>query len=273
MKKIIFYTISVILFLGCANKVKTDTIDNKSVELLTKYGIDENFLIKKDSFYFYILQTPNGFKIVKFDKNYNLIWQKPFKHPINIVKTKIKDNIYVLGYDEVKNRVVFLTFDFNGNLKNKKHYGKKYNVARDFIIINNTPFIAITHYNNNKSDIIVYGKKTIKVTSNQKKDVSFIKKFNSNLLIVGTVFNKNEDVLIVYKSLDDKLIWKKVIDFRMDERVLNVNIKDDIIAIGVISTDSMGEEKKYLIKIDKNGKIIEIKKDMELKKLPHHFRT
>ena len=111
MKKIIFYTISVILFLGCANKVKTDTIDNKSVELLTKYGIDENSLIKKDNFYFYILQTPNGFKILKFDKNYNLIWQKSFKASINVIKTKIKNSIYVLGYDEVKNKVVFLIFD------------------------------------------------------------------------------------------------------------------------------------------------------------------
>ena len=272
MKKIIFI-ITAILFLGCANKVTTKTINNKSVELLTNYGIDESLLTKKDNFYYYISQTTDGFKILKFDKNYNLVWQKPFKHPINIVKTKIKDNIYVLGYDEVKNRVVFLILDLNGNLKSKKYYGKKYDVARDFIIINNTPFIAITYYNNNKSDIIIYGKKPIKVTSNQKKDVSFIKNFNNNLLIVGTVFNKNEDVLVVYKTLDNKLIWDKVIDFGIDERILDVNIKDNIIVLEVISTDSMGEEKKYLIKIDKKGKIINIKKEMELKRLPHHFRT
>ena len=273
MKKIIFYTLIAFLFLGCTTKVTTKTINNKSLELLTKYGIDENSLTKKGNFYFYILQTSDGFKILKFNKNYNLVWQKLFKHPINIVKTKIKDNIYVLGYDEVTNRVVFLTFDLNGNLKSKKYYGKKYDLARDFIIINETPFIAITHYNNNKSDIIIYGKKPIKITSNQKKDVSFIKKFNSNLLIVGTVFNKNEDVLVVYKTLDNKLIWEKAIDFGMDERVLDVDIKDNIIHLKVTSTDSMGEEKKYLIKIDKNGKIIEIKKDMEFKRLPHHFRT
>lgn len=273
MKKIIFI-ITAILFLGCANKVTTKTISNKSVNLLTKYGINKSFLTKKDNFYFYILQTTDGFKILKFDKNYNLVWQKPFKYPINIVKTKIKDNIYVLGYDEVKNRVVFLTLDLNGNLKSKKYYGKNYDLARDFIIINNTPFIAITHYNNNKSDIIVYdGKNSIKVTSNQRKDISFIKKFNNNLLIVGTVFNKNEDILIVYKTLDDKLIWKKVINFGMDERVLNVDIKDNIINLEIISTDSMGEEKEYLIKIDKNGKIIKIKKEMELKRLPHNLRT
>ena len=271
MKKIIFIMV-VILFLGCTNKVTTKTINNKSVDLLTKYGIDESLLTKKDNFYFYILQTMNGFKILKFDKNYNLMWQKPFKYPINVIKTKIKNNICILGYDEIKNRVVFLTLNLNGNLKSKKYYGKKYDLARDFIIINNTPFIAITHYNNNKSDIIIYGKKLIKVTSNQKKDISFIKQFNNNLLIVGTVFNKNEDILIVYKTLNDKLIWKKVIDFGMDERVLDVNIKDNIINLKIVSTDSMGEEKRYLIKI-KNKKVIEIKKGMEFKRLPYHFRT
>ena len=272
MKKIIFY-ILIFLFLGCTNKTVKNAINNKSIELLTKHGINKNLLIKKDNFYYSILQTVDGFKIVKLDKKYNLIWQKFFKASIDIIKTKIKNNIYVLGYDKNESKIVFLIFNLNGKLKNKKYYGKKYDLARDFTIINSIPFIALTRYNNNKSDIIIFGKKLIKITSNQKKDVSFIKNFNKKLLIIGTVFNKNEDILIVYKTLNDKLIWEKVIDFGMDERVLDVNIKNNIINLKIVSTDSMGEEKEYLIMIDKNGKIINTKKGIEFKRLPNSFRT
>ncbi len=279
MKKL-FYTslIGSYLLTGCAyTEQQTEIQNHKKINLSVKYGINESALMQAGENFIFVIPDFNTTSIYKLDNNYNLIWKKSIPIALEIVKSQVKNNkLYILGYDKNKDKVAFLTYDINGKLEKITYYAKKYSLAKDFIVTNKNIYIAVTQYNDdNNSDIIIYDSngKTITFFSPNMDDVNFIKPYKKGLLIVGTTLKENEDVLIVYKTFENKTIWAKTLDLGMDEKPLKVYLKNNKIILEVTSTDSMGAQTDVTFTIDENGKINSIKKGVEFKQLPLRYRT
>ena len=278
MKKLLFIPlIGFALFTGCTSSNEpVKTLSYKSIDLLDKYGVSESALMKTDDGCIFVIPDPNGAAIYKLDKKYNLVWKKITPVLLDPIKSEIKNNkLYILGYDQKKNRVVLLTYDLSGKLLSKKYFGKEYNLARDFAIINNTTYVAVTQYTpDNNSDIVIYGGKTeITVSTPYMDDVKYIKPYQKGLLVIGTTQSDSENVIIAYKSLDNKTVWAKTIDLGMDEKPLEVSIDNNEIKLKVLSTDNMGAEKEVTFVIDQNGNVKSVKKGVEFKQLPMKYRT
>ena len=277
MKKLYLPLIGLLLLTGCANNQPVKTISMKSVNLLDKYGVSESALIPTKNGYIFVIPAANGSDIYILDKNYNLISKKTTPILLDPVKYEVIDNkLYILGYDQKKNKVALLIYDTKGNLEKIKYFGKKFDLARDFTIIDGKVYIAVTVYTkNNGSDIVIYNEngKNITLSTPDMDDVKFIKPYKKGLLIIGVTQGKSEDVLIAYKTLNNKTVWAKKIDLGMDEKPLKVEIKNGEIKLDLVSTDNMGAEKDVTVKIDENGNLKKIKKGLEIEPLPLKYRT
>jgi hypothetical protein len=278
MKKIYLPLLGLLLLTGCANNSQpVKTISMKSVGLLDKYGISESALVPIKNGYIFVIPAANGSNIYILDKNYNLVSKKTTPILLEPVKYEVLNNtLYILGYDQKKNKVALLSYDTKGNLKKIKYFGKKYDLARDFTIINDKTYIAVTAYTKNRgSDIIIYNEngKNITLSTPNMDDVKFIKPFKNGLLIIGTTQNTNDDVLIAYKTLDNKTVWAKTIDLGMDEKPVKIQIDNNKIKLTILSTDNMGAEKEVTFIIDDNGNVKSIKKGIEFNQLPLKYRT
>ncbi|GAB6074541.1 hypothetical protein [Nautilia lithotrophica] len=278
MKKILFIPlIGIVLFTGCATNSKPEkTLSFKSINLLDKYGVSESALMKAGNGFIFVIPDPNGAAIYKLDKDYNLKWKKITPILLDPVKSEVIGNkLYILGYDQKKNKVSLLEYDLNGKLLKLSYFGKKYDLARDFLITNKNVYVAVTQYTpNNNSDIIIYGKnKNITLATPFMDDVKFIKPYKNGILIIGTTQSDSENVIIAYKTLDNKTIWAKTIDLGMDERPIKVNIKNNEIIIDILSTDNMGAEKEVTFIIDEKGNVKSVKKGIEFEQLPMKYRT
>ncbi|WP_456479486.1 hypothetical protein [Nautilia sp.] len=269
----------IVFFAGCSHTPQKEMkpMSFKSIDLLDKYGINENALMKAKDGYIFVIPDPNGAAIYKLDKNYNLLWKKVTPILLDPVKTEVKNGIiYILGYDQKKDKVALVEYDLNGNLKRIKYYGKKYDLAKDFLIIKGNTYIAVTRFSpENNSDIVIYSdnNKNLDFSTPYMDNVKYIKPYKNGILIVGTVQKDSEDVLIVYKTFGNKTLWAKVIDLGMDEIPLKVTIKDNEIILKVKSTDHMGAEKEVTFTIDEKGNVKNVKKGIEFKQLPIKYRT
>jgi len=278
MKKLIYVSlIGLTLFTGCATNSKPEKkLSFKSIDLLDKYGINESALMKTDDGYIFIIPDANGAAVNKLDKNYNLVWKKITPVLLDPIKSQIIGNkLYILGYDQKKNRVSLLIYDLTGKLIKTNYYGEKYDLARDFAIKENNIYVAVTKYTpNNNSDIVVYSKKgKLTVSTPFMDDAYKILPYKKGLLIIGTTQATNEDVIIAYKTFDNKTVWAKTIDMGMDEKPVKANIKNKDIVIEILSTDNMGAEKDVTFIIDEKGNIKNVKKGIEFKQLPMKYRT
>jgi hypothetical protein len=271
----------IMFFTGCATTAQQQNVKPlsfKSISLLDKYGINESSLMKAGkNAYIFTIPAADGTAIYKLDKNYRLIWKKTTPVLLEAVKSKVKNGkLYILGYDQNKNRVAFLEYGLNGKLDKITYYGRKYDLARDFIIINGKTYVAVTQYSPNRSsDIVIYAQngKNITLSTPRMEDVTFIKPFKKGILIIGTIQNQSQDVIIAYKTLDNKTVWAESIDLGMDEKPVKVIVKDNKIILKIISTDHMGAEKEVTFTIDGSGKIKSVKKGVEFKQLPVRYRT
>jgi hypothetical protein len=282
MNKLLWIPLAgIVFFTGCATTAQQQNvkpISFKSISLLDKYGVNENALMKAGkNAYIFIIPDPNGTAIYKIDKNYNLIWKKVTPILLDAVKSEVKDGkLYILGNDQNKNRVAFLEYDLNGKLDKITYYGKKYDLARDFIMINGKTYVAVTQYSpNSSSDIVIYSQnnKDITLSTPNMDDVTFIKPYKKGILIIGTTQNTSQDVIIAYKTLDNKTVWAESIDLGMDEKPESIEIKNNEIILKILSTDHMGAEKEVTFIIDENGKVKSVKKGIEFKQLPVKYRT
>ena len=278
MKKILFLAGALFLFTGCVNNQQNiKPISMKSVNLLDKYGVSEKALMPVNDGYIFVIPAAGGADIYKLDKNYNLIWKKSTPILIDLVKSEIKNNtLYILGYDQKKNKVALLEYDLKGNVKKINYYGKKFDLARDFLILNKKTYVAVTQYTpNNNSDIVIYSSDNKKITLSTPymDDVTFIKPFKNGILIIGTVQGKSENVIIAYKTLNNKTVWSKEIDMGMDEKPLKITVKKGEILLDVLSTDNMGAEKEVTFIIDEKGNVKSVKKGVEFEQLPMKYRT
>jgi len=279
MKKHLLPLIAVILFGGCATAPQKEIkpISMKSVSLLEKYGISENALVKAGNAYYFVIPAPNGSDIYKLDSQYRLVWKKTTPILLDPVKYEIRNSdLYILGYDQSKNRPVLLIYSLEGKLKKMEYFGEEFDLARDFCVIGGEVYTAVTKYTkNNNSDIVIYNTKKQKIvlSTPYMDDVKFIKPYKNGLLIVGTVQKESEDVIIAYKTLDNKTVWAKEIDLGMDEKPLSVKIENSNIILKLVSTDNMGAEKEAIFTINGKGEIQSVKKGIEFKQLPIKYRT
>ena len=277
MKKILPYALALFIFSGCVNNTQNiKPLSSKSIDLLDKYGISENALMKIKGGYVFVIPDPNGSAVYKLDQNYRYVWKKVTPVLLDPVKSEVKnDKLYILGYDQKKNKVALLKYDSDGKLLGIKYYGKQYDLAKDFQIINGKTYIAVTQYTkNNNSDIVIYSdNKTLNVSTPNMDEVNFILPYQKGLLIIGTTQTPSEDILIVYKTFDNKTVWAKTIDMGMDERPLEAKTEKGVLVLKVLSTDHMGAETEATFKIDTKGNVIGVEKGIEFKPLPIKLRT
>ena len=266
-----------LIFLGCANtqishEIKTINQDKKIIE---RYQVSQDSLTKAGNFYAFFKPCAKGVQITLIDKNLNPL--KTVNSPVFMNGSKLKylnSNFYLLGYDENKNEPVLIIFDQNLKVKKIDYFPYKYAMAEDFIIVNKKPVVLINTFSpKTEADILIYNnKKNIKIASPKAETGKFIKKYQNGYVVVGSIQNNNEDLLIA-NIQNGKIKWIKTFNLGMDETPKKVSIKDDKIIINTIAEDYMGASTYYKLIIDKNGKIISRKKSLEFKALPTKFRT
>ena len=276
MKKILLPIGILLLLSGCANKnlsidkeLKEMQIENKIIQ---KYQISKESLVKSGNNYYFYEPVNDGITIYELDKNYNIKKIKKIKKLIDVTKIKADDkSIYILGYDQEKNSPMIITLTQNLNIKNTKYFGYKYDIPKD-MIIDKTPVVILIHYQNGANLEICENNKCKFYKENYNTLPKFIKKFNGGYLIVGSIQHPKEDLLILFIK-NNKIVWSKVYDFGLDDTPYKIKIKGDKAVIKLISQDYMGAEKYITIEIDKNGNILNKKKELEFKQLPTRFRT
>ncbi len=273
MKKLMLIP-AIALISGCMQTTpqKTHSFDNE-FKILNKYNISKNRLHKINDNYLFFITNQNGTVIYKLDKNLKVIMSKKVPIMINPTRLKITNNkIYLLGYSINDKKPILLTFDKDGNLLNKKIYGKKFNTPRDFII-DKTPIVAINSYGKTTStDIDIYkNNKKYSFASPLGEEVNFIRKFNNGYLILGNISQDNQNALIIYTDKNFKTKWSLDINYGVDEDVKNVKIETNKIIVTIHSQNYKGMESDYTIIIDKDGKIISKSQDYKIKDLPLKF--
>jgi len=274
MRKIIL-SVGMLFFLGCANK-QVSTPPAPKISLL-KYGISEQSLTEYNNMYVTVINKEDGINILKFDKNYKLISKKILNSPIDITNYKVKNgNIYILAYDNVKEKSAVLVYSLKENKLTKEIIlGKKFSQPADFFLKNKNIFTAINVYNKKTaSDIYIYKNSLLytKIASPKKENAKFLIPFNGGMLIIGSISYTNDDILIIFVK-NKKTVWARRIDLGMDDSPQTVAIKNDKIILNAISSDYMGAKTYYTFTIDKNGNVIKSKKNLEFKELPVRFRT
>jgi len=257
-----------LLLLGCAGKVDVNKELKESEEykkLIDNYNISKDSLVKLKNHYYFTYPDIGGIKINRLDSNYNL-------DKVLLIKGNMSENIlvadknlYLLTYDEDKNRPLLITLDENLNVLNKKYVGKKFDLPRDF---NNNALLLLT-YNPSIGARVIIDQKEIMLSHKDAKILpKFIRKFNDGYLVVGSIAHPQEDLYLAFIK-NGKVVWERVYDFGLEDNAKKI----DNNTILVISQDYMGAEREFEIKIDKNGEIKEIKKGIEFKKLPLKYRT
>ena len=265
------------IFLGCANTQISQNLKNinQSNKIIEKYQVNKDSLTKVGDFYAFFKPSAKGIQITLIDKNLNII--KQVNSPILMNGRKLKyidGKLYLLGYDENNNEPVMIIFSKNLKVEKIEHFPYKYAIAEDFTIINKKPFILINTFSpKTQADILVYNKqKIIKIATPKAETGKFIKKYLNGYIITGSVQNDDEDLLVA-NIQNNKIQWIKTINLGMGESPQKLTIKNKNIIIDVISQDFMGAATYYKLTLDKNGKIISKKKNLEFKALPTNFRT
>ncbi|WP_456489025.1 hypothetical protein [Caminibacter pacificus] len=267
------------LFLGCAisNNVNIQkNLQEVKIEkkLIDKYQISKEALIPTDDGYLFTLPTNDGIAIYKLNKNYDLVQKKVFPLLLDVKKMKyINGKIYIVGYDQNKNRPALLVVDKDLKSYTLKHFANKYDLPDDFIVKNKKIAVLLNTFKNHNPDIELYinGKTIIYPNPNSEHGKFLIEK-DGGYYIIGSTQHPGEDLLIMFVK-NGKIVWSKTYDFGMSDSPKNVIIKDGKIKIDVISQDYMGAQREFFITIDDKGNIIKIKKGIEFKALPTKFRT
>ncbi|WP_457564564.1 hypothetical protein [Caminibacter sp.] len=275
MKKLLIPVMGLVLA-GCAGsnlsidkEIKQTQIENK---IISKYQISKNSLVKSQGNYYFYEPVGDGITVTELDKNYNV--KKQIKIPKLIDVTRIKagkNSIYILGYDQQKNRPIIIKISDDLNKISYTYTGYEYDVPKD-MVINKKPVVVLIHYQNGAKLEICEGNKCKTYKSKNNTLVKFIKKYNGGYLVTGSVQSPKEDLFIAFIK-NGKIVWSKVYDFGMSDTPLKVTIKNKNAIINLVSQDYMGAEKYITITIDENGNIIKKKNGVEFKQLPTRFRT
>jgi hypothetical protein len=269
-----------ILLTGCVtnnhNVDKKIDQTTKDMKLLNNYHTTKRNLHKLGNNYVFLNLADDGslgFYVI--DENYNLTYSKPLNLNINPIKVKVKNNkVYVLAYDVVAEKPIFVILDSKGNVLNKYFVGKKFNTPTDFIIDNNDIIITLNDYSkNNLEDIVIYKNKTPHLISTPyAEEATAILPFNGGYLLVGNISQNTQNVFVAFLDKNFKIKWNRDIDFGLEESIKNISIKDNEIILDIISQNYTGMESYYKIKIDKNGKILTKNKELEIKNYPIKFQ-
>jgi hypothetical protein len=275
MKKILYIGI-LSFFLGCATNTANIDKEIKDVQtenqILKKYQVSKESLVKANGNYFFYQPVNDGISIYKLDKNYNISQAKKINKLIDVTKIKSDGkNIYILGYDQQKNSPVLVELSSDLKIKKLKYFAYKYDIPKD-MIIDKTPVIILIHYKNGANLEICKDYKCKYYKEKYNTLPKFINKFNGGYLITGSIQHPKEDLLILFVK-NGKIVWSKIYDFGMEDSPYKVTVQNNKATIKLVSQDYMGAEKYITIEIDKNGNIINHKKDLEFKQLPIKFRT
>ena len=266
------------LFIGCSQSTTniTPSIDaQKELKILKKYSITQEELHKIDDKYvFYLLATNGKLYIYTLDKNLKLLSKKNINRVIEPKELKIYNNkIYLLGFEQNENKTILLTFDKNGKQLDEKYYGDKFNTPRDFIINQNNIIVALNGYNDGISTIKIASNDKVTTFSTQNNtSVSFVIPFNDGFIIAGEVRGESGDALVIYTDKNFKTIWKKELDFGLEETIKSAFVKGENIVLDVVSQNYTGMINEWKIELDKNGKIVTKNKDFELKDVELQFK-
>jgi len=264
-----------ILFLGCANKINVDkNIKETNIEnyLIQKYQITKKALTKLNNNYYFYTPDNNGLSIYKLDKNYEITNKKTIPLLID-AKKLISDNknLYLIGYEEKKQRPILIILDKNLNINSQKFIGEKFDIPKDIITKPKINILLLTYKNG--ADIKICNlKKCIAYIKPNNQLPKFIKRYNNGYLVIGSIQDTKEDLFVDFIK-NDKIIWQKRYDFGFSDNPTSIKIKNNQIIIDVVSTDYMGADKYLTIVLDKNGKLIKKIKKIELKPLPTKYRT
>ena len=278
MKKTLIIPAAFFLFFtGCVNTTQNIDKEIKEVHIentiLKKYQISKDALVKCNNSYYFYEPVNDGISIYELDKNYNIKNARKINKLIDVTKMKSDGKyLYLLGYDQIKNSPVLVKLDSNLNIKEMKYFGHEYDIPKDMIITDKKPLVILIHYKNGANLEICENTKCKFYKEKYNTLPKFINKFNGGYLITGSIQHPKEDLLILFVK-NGKIVWSKVYDFGMEDSPYEVEIKGNKAVIKVISQDYMGAEKYITIEIDKNGNIINKKKDLEFKQLPTRFRT
>jgi len=269
-----------LLFTGCvSNNTNIDKNlqkTSKDMKLLSKYHTTKKNLHKLNNDYVFLALADNGsvgFYIINND--YDLKFSKTLNLNINPVKVKVKNNkVYVLAYDVVANKPIFVVLDNRGNVINKYFVGKKFNTPVDFLIDGNDVIITLNSYSkNNGEDIIIY-KNNLSHTISTKyaEEAKIILPYDKGYILVGNISQNTQNVFIAFMDKNFNILWSRDIDFGLEESVKNIKIQNGVIILDIISQNYTGAEEYYSIKIDKNGKILNHNKKFEIKNYPLKFQ-
>jgi len=274
MKKLVY--LFPLIFLGCVNNINIDKkLKETSIEdkIIKEYQISKSALTKVDNDYYFYMPHSNGLIIYKLDSNYRLVKKKIIPKLIEGHKLiSNKNYIFLIGYDQTKNRPIILKLDKNLEIKSQKYIADKFDIPQDAIINNNSTTVLLLTYKNG-ADIKLYENGKVKVfEAKQNQFPKFLIKYNGGYLIVGSIQHPQEDLLVVFVK-NNKILWANIYDFGMEDTPKKVYVKDKNIVIKLVSQDYMGAEKYITIEINKNGNIIKKEKNLEFKRLPTRFRT
>jgi len=274
MKKLVY--LFPLIFLGCVNNINIDKkLKETSIEdkIIKEYQISKSALTKIDNDYYFYMPHSNGLIIYKLDSNYRLVKKKIIPKLIEGHKLiSNKNYIFLIGYDQTKNRPIILKLDKNLEIKSQKYIADKFDIPQDAIINNNSTTVLLLTYKNG-ADIKLYENGKVKVfEAKQNQFPKFLIKYNGGYLIVGSIQHPQEDLLVMFVK-NSKVLWANIYDFGMEDVPKKVFIKGNNVVIKLVSQDYMGAEKYITIEINKNGNIIKKEKNLEFKRLPTRFRT
>jgi hypothetical protein len=268
-----------LLLIGCANTTQTPNSTknqfNLDMTILKKYNIEKNQLQKIGNGYvFYLLNTDGKLKLYRLDKNYNLIGEKPINKLIDPKKLKVFENkIYLLGYEQNKNKPILMVFDKNGNDIKNIYYGVKFDTPVDFVVKNNNILVLLNNYNNGITNIkISTNNKTTLIQSINSENGAVITTFGKNYLVGGSIQNDSENALLICLNKNLTPIWHKDMDFGAQDSINQITINHDKILANVISQNYTGMMERWEIVLDKNGKIISKNKKLSIKDVPLRFK-
>jgi len=265
------------IFLGCANTQISKNIQNmnQSKKIIETYQVSKSSLTKVGDLYAFFKPCAKGVQITLINQKLKPV--KTVVSPILMNGKKLKyinNKLYLLGYDENKNEPVMLIFNKNLKVEKIEYFPYKYAIAEDFTIINKKPFILINTFSpKTQADILIYNsKKIIKIASPKAETGKFIAKYLKGYVVAGSIQTSTENLLIA-NIQNGKIKWIKTINLGMEETPQKLTIEKGNIVINVVSQDYMGAATYYKLIINKNGKIISDKKNIEFKSLPTRFRT
>jgi len=261
MKKLVY--LFPLIFLGCVNNINIDKkLKETSIEdkIIKEYQISKSALTKIDNDYYFYMPHSNGLIIYKLDSNYRLVKKKIIPKLIEGHKLiSNKNYIFLIGYDQTKNRPIILKLDKNLEIKSQKYIADKFDIPQDAIINNNSTTVLLLTYKNG-ADIKLYENGKVKVfEAKQNQFPKFLIKYNGGYLIVGSIQHPQEDLLVMFVK-NSKVLWANIYDFGMEDVPKKIYVKDKNIVIKLVSQDYMGAEKYITIEINKNGNIIKKEK-------------